>query len=316
MAAADAHACRQVHVWTLDRRAIAAAIRLASRSGRRSTRSSPSAAARAAGACGVNLHDNDLVPIDALAGRSRSDRSQLPARAQRHRHGRADGDDQPLHRSRLSRRRVHVARPGACAPTRCRRRCARWSSASSWARRTYVFWGGREGAEVDAAKDPIEAIKRFREAINFLCAHAIDQGYKLQIRARGQAQRAARRPLLPHHGVVSRLHRHARSPGHGRRQPRGRARAHGRPQRLPRRRAGDRGGQAVSHRSERSEVRALRSGSAVRIRVDQDAVLRREAARRVRLRRPAAFRRASVPDRETPTASGTSRAGACARTCC
>ena len=28
----------------------------------------------------------------------------------------------------------------------------------------YVFWGGREGAEVDAAKDPIEAIKRFREA--------------------------------------------------------------------------------------------------------------------------------------------------------
>jgi xylose isomerase len=46
--------------------------------------------------------------------------------------------------------------------------------------RIYVFWGGREGAEVDAAKDPIEAIKRFREAINFLCAHAIDHGYRLR----------------------------------------------------------------------------------------------------------------------------------------
>ena len=46
--------------------------------------------------------------------------------------------------------------------------------------RTYVFWGGREGAEVDAAKDPIEAIKRFREAINFLCEYARDRKYSLR----------------------------------------------------------------------------------------------------------------------------------------
>jgi xylose isomerase len=45
---------------------------------------------------------------------------------------------------------------------------------------TYVFWGGREGAEVDAAKDPIEAIKRFREALNFLCAYVQDQQYSLR----------------------------------------------------------------------------------------------------------------------------------------
>ena len=63
-------------------------------------------------------------------------------------------------------------------------------------RDTYVFWGGREGAEVDAAKDPVEAIKRFREALNFLCEYSRDQKYKLQVRARGQAERAARRHLL------------------------------------------------------------------------------------------------------------------------
>src|SRR4029434_3067746 len=45
--------------------------------------------------------------------------------------------------------------------------------------RTYVFWGGREGAEVDAAKDPIEAIKRFREAIDVLCEYALDHEYSL-----------------------------------------------------------------------------------------------------------------------------------------
>ena len=44
----------------------------------------------------------------------------------------------------------------------------------------YVFWGGREGAEVDATKDPVEAIKRFREAIDFLCEYALDQKYDLQ----------------------------------------------------------------------------------------------------------------------------------------
>jgi xylose isomerase len=46
--------------------------------------------------------------------------------------------------------------------------------------RTYVFWGGREGAEVDAAKDAVEAIKRFREAIDFLCEYARDQKYNLR----------------------------------------------------------------------------------------------------------------------------------------
>jgi xylose isomerase len=43
----------------------------------------------------------------------------------------------------------------------------------------YVFWGGREGIDTDAAKDPVEGIKRFREAMNFLCEYVLDQGYDL-----------------------------------------------------------------------------------------------------------------------------------------
>ena len=60
----------------------------------------------------------------------------------------------------------------------------------------YVFWGGREGVETDAAKNPVEPIKRFREAINFLCEYSIEQRIRLRVRLRGQAQRAARRHLL------------------------------------------------------------------------------------------------------------------------
>jgi xylose isomerase len=45
---------------------------------------------------------------------------------------------------------------------------------------TYVFWGGREGSESDAYRDPGDAVKWFREAINFLCAYVQDQGYNLR----------------------------------------------------------------------------------------------------------------------------------------
>jgi len=43
----------------------------------------------------------------------------------------------------------------------------------------YIFWGGREGADVDIGKDPVEALKRFRECLNFLCEYVIDQGYRM-----------------------------------------------------------------------------------------------------------------------------------------
>ena len=32
-----------------------------------------------------------------------------------------------------------------------------------------VFWGGREGTETDASKDPLEAVKRTRDAMNYFC---------------------------------------------------------------------------------------------------------------------------------------------------
>ena len=45
---------------------------------------------------------------------------------------------------------------------------------------TYVFWGGREGAEVDGSKDLAAALDRFKEAFDILCQYSIDQGYGLR----------------------------------------------------------------------------------------------------------------------------------------
>lgn len=44
----------------------------------------------------------------------------------------------------------------------------------------YVFWGGREGVETDAAKDPLLGLQRFREALNFLSEYVLDQKYDLK----------------------------------------------------------------------------------------------------------------------------------------
>src|SRR3989304_1013739 len=58
--------------------------------------------------------------------------------------------------------------------------------AAAFGAEIFIFWGGREGTEVDASKDPVDANKWFRDAMNFLSEYCLDQGYtKLD---RGAAQ--------------------------------------------------------------------------------------------------------------------------------
>jgi xylose isomerase len=43
----------------------------------------------------------------------------------------------------------------------------------------FIFWGGREGTEVGSAKDPRDALERYREAVNVLSEYVVEQGYDL-----------------------------------------------------------------------------------------------------------------------------------------
>ena len=45
----------------------------------------------------------------------------------------------------------------------------------------FVFWGGREGTEAGVAKDPRDALDRYREAVNVLNEYQADQGYNLRL---------------------------------------------------------------------------------------------------------------------------------------
>lgn len=44
----------------------------------------------------------------------------------------------------------------------------------------FVFWGGREGVEVDASKDPVEAGRWFRDSLNFLCEYVLANNYHIK----------------------------------------------------------------------------------------------------------------------------------------
>ncbi len=128
------------------------------------------------GAYGVNLHDNDLVPIDATpAERDRIVRQFKQAL-----------DDYGMCVPMATTNLFYdpVFKDGAFTSNDPRVRLYALQKTmrsmdlgAELGAKIYVFWGGREGAEVDAAKDAREAIKWYREALNFLCEYSISQGY-------------------------------------------------------------------------------------------------------------------------------------------
>src|SRR6476469_9418235 len=131
------------------------------------------------GAWGVNFHDNDLVPIDAPP----ADRDRIVREFRRALE--ATGMTVPMATTNLFTDPVfkdgaftsHDPQFRAYALQKTMRAMDLGVELGA---RTYVFWGGREGAEVDAAKDSVDAIRRFRDAIDFLCEYAIDQKYPLR----------------------------------------------------------------------------------------------------------------------------------------
>src|SRR5262245_14403023 len=133
----------------------------------------------ALGAYGVSFHDNDLVPADA----SQSERDHIVQNFREVLSG--EGLKVPMATTNLFTEPVFKDgaftshHPGVRAYA-LQKTMRAMDLGVELGARIYVFWGGREGAEVDAAKDPMEAMKRFREALNFLSAYASDQKYDLQ----------------------------------------------------------------------------------------------------------------------------------------
>jgi len=131
------------------------------------------------GAYGVNFHDNDLVPIDASA----SERDRIVADFRKALNN--AGLEVPMATTDLFS--DPVFRDGAFTSTNQKIRSYALQKTMKgidlgveMGAETYVMWGGREGTETDVGKDPRDALKRLREAINYLCEYVLDQGYNLK----------------------------------------------------------------------------------------------------------------------------------------
>ena len=129
------------------------------------------------GAWGVNLHDNDLVPIDATPHERDQIVSDFKKACQHH------GIVVPMATVNLFY--DPVFRDGAFTANDPRVRAyavqktmRAMDLGAELGAHIFVLWGGREGSETDACRRPDEAIKRLREAVNYLCEYNIAQGYE------------------------------------------------------------------------------------------------------------------------------------------
>lgn len=131
------------------------------------------------GAYGVNFHDNDLIPIDATPAEAAEIKKSF----------RKALDDTglvvPMATTNLFA--SPIFRDGAFTSNDAKVRAYALQKTMNaidlgveFGATTYVFWGGREGTETDAGKNPLDAAKWFRDSLNFLCEYVLDQGYDLK----------------------------------------------------------------------------------------------------------------------------------------
>ncbi|MGY1728517.1 xylose isomerase [Geodermatophilus sp. SYSU D01062] len=131
------------------------------------------------GAYGVTFHDDDLIPFG-------SDDAARTQRIEAFKKALAEtGLVVPMVTTNLFTHPV-FKEGGLTANDRGVRRFAmrkimrNMDLAAELGAQTYVLWGGREGAEVDSAKDLKAALDRYREGIDTLAQYSEDRGYGLR----------------------------------------------------------------------------------------------------------------------------------------
>ena len=143
------------------------------------------------GAWGVNLHDNDLVPIDATP--SERDRIVREFRQACKQHGIV------VPMATVSLFFHPVFRDGAFTANdpevrayALQKTMRAMDLGAELGAKIFVLWGGREGVETGACRRADDAIKRLREAVNYLCEYSVAQkyGYRFALEAKPNEPRA------------------------------------------------------------------------------------------------------------------------------
>jgi xylose isomerase len=131
------------------------------------------------GAWGVTFHDDDAVPFGSDAGERERHLKRFREALD------ATGMVVPMVTTNLFTHPVFKEGAFTANDREVRRFALRkvlrnLDLAAELGARTYVFWGGREGSEVDVAKDHRAALDRYREAIDTLASYVRDRGYGIR----------------------------------------------------------------------------------------------------------------------------------------
>ncbi|HVO60026.1 MAG TPA: xylose isomerase [Terriglobales bacterium] len=128
------------------------------------------------GAWGVNLHDNDLVPIDAVPAERDRIVSDFKKACER--------NDIVIPMATVNLFYHPVFRDGAFTANdpevrayALQKTMRAMDLGAELSAKIFVLWGGREGTETDACRRADVAVQRLRQAVNYLCEYNIDRGY-------------------------------------------------------------------------------------------------------------------------------------------
>src|SRR5712671_1048048 len=143
------------------------------------------------GAYGVNFHDNDLVPIDATPQRRDQIVREFKAACGE------NGIVVPMATVNLFydpvfRDGAFTSNDASVRAYSVQKTMRAMDLGAEFGAKIFVLWGGREGVETDGCRRPDEAIKRLREALNYLCEYSLSQnyGYKFALEAKPNEPRA------------------------------------------------------------------------------------------------------------------------------
>ncbi len=131
------------------------------------------------GAWGVNLHDNDLVPIDASPAEQDKIVRDFKSACKQH------GLVVPMATVSLFFHPVFrdggfTANDPEVRAYALQKTMRAMDIGAELGAGIFVLWGGREGVETDACRRADDAVKRLREAVNYLCEYNIARGYKFK----------------------------------------------------------------------------------------------------------------------------------------
>jgi xylose isomerase len=131
------------------------------------------------GAYGVNFHDNDVFPFEATEAerderigafrKALDDTGLVVTTATTNLFGHPVFKDGAFTSNDRDVRRFALAKV-----------MRNLDLAAELGAQTYIFWGGREGAESGASKDIRAALDRYAEGLNMLCEYVTEQGYDIR----------------------------------------------------------------------------------------------------------------------------------------